>query len=171
MKLLNASAGITKPVIQRLGRALGANLNDLMYEEVRAVIKNFLHSVLRKAFIYLDYAGAKTITEIMVDAAFRYSLCTPQSKAIYHSCTLPDLSIPTKAFARLVREVAQDYKNDPRFSEKAMALLHGSTENYIEGLLRDAKLIAINAKRTRVMPKDINTARRLRDNHQMIGFR
>ena len=171
MNLLNASAGITKHAIQRLGRAMEVNLNDLMYEEVRAVIKIFLQSVMRNAVIYLDYAGKKTITENMIDAAFRYSLCTPQSNARYQSCGLHDLSIPTTAFNRLVREVAQYYTDDPRFSEKAMALLHGSTENYIEGLLRDAKLIASNAKRTRVMPKDINIARRLRDNHQMIGFR
>lgn len=65
-------------------------------------------------------------------------------------------------FQRLVREIAQDFKEGLRFQETAIAALHEAAEAYLVGLFEDTNLIAIHAKRVTIMPKDINLARRIR---------
>ena len=72
------------------------------------------------------------------------------------------LHIPFAAFERLVREIAQDFKTDLRFQKDAIILLQHSVESYIVGLLQDTNIAAIHAKRTGIMPKDIQLARRIR---------
>jgi histone H3/H4 len=72
------------------------------------------------------------------------------------------LIIPTIAFGRLVREIAQDYKTDLRFSHGALNGLHIWAEWYLVSLFHDANLAAGHAKRKTIMPKDIQFARRLR---------
>jgi len=72
------------------------------------------------------------------------------------------LMIRMLPFERFVREVAQDFKNDLRFSANAMLILQFSAEDYLVDLLEDANLAAIHAKRIRVFPKDIQLARRIR---------
>lgn len=65
-------------------------------------------------------------------------------------------------FQRLVREIAQDYKNDLRFQSSAVAALQEASEMYLVGLFTDSNLCAIHAKRVTIMPKDIQLARRIR---------
>jgi histone H3 len=62
-------------------------------------------------------------------------------------------------FQRLVREIAQDFKNDLRFQGYAVLALQ---EAYLVGLFEDTNLCAIHAKRVTIMPKDIQVARRIR---------
>lgn len=64
-------------------------------------------------------------------------------------------------FRRLVREIAQDYKNDLRFSESAMVAMQLFVEQKIVQLFEKANLVAIHAGRTRVKPSDIQLVRRL----------
>jgi histone H3 len=61
-----------------------------------------------------------------------------------------------------VREIAQDYKSDLRFATDAFFALQEAAEAYLVGLLEDANLCAIHAKRVTVMPKDMQLARRIR---------
>lgn len=75
-----------------------------------------------------------------------------------YECTM----IRKLPFERLVREIAQDYKSDLRFSSEAIMAIQLESENYLVGLLEDANLNAIHAKRARVKPKDIQLARRIR---------
>lgn len=70
--------------------------------------------------------------------------------------------IASLPFERLVREVAQDFKDDLRFSRAAVALIQLASENYLINVLGDALLVSISAKRQSVQPKDIHLARRLR---------
>ena len=71
-------------------------------------------------------------------------------------------------FQRFVREVAQDYayfgKDDPglRFQGSAVLALQEAAEAYLVGLFEDTNLLAIHAKRTTIMAKDIRLARRIR---------
>ncbi|KAK2657039.1 hypothetical protein Ddye_010091 [Dipteronia dyeriana] len=51
-------------------------------------------------------------------------------------------------FQRLVREIAQDFKE--------------AAEAYLVSLIEDMNLCAIHAKRVTIMPKDIQLARRIR---------
>jgi len=65
-------------------------------------------------------------------------------------------------FQRLVREVAQEYTNAPRFQASAVLALQEAAEAYLVGLFQDAQLCAVHAKRVTVMSKDIQLARRIR---------
>ena len=64
--------------------------------------------------------------------------------------------------ARLIREIAQDFKTDLRFQALAIAALHEAMEDYIMNLFTDTNLCAIHAKRVMIMPKDMQLARRIR---------
>jgi histone H3 len=73
-----------------------------------------------------------------------------------------ELLIRKLPFQRLVREIAQDYKNDLRFQSSAVLALQESAEAYLVGLFEDTNLCAIHAKRVTIMPKDMQLARRIR---------
>uniref|UniRef100_A0A915D047 Histone H2A/H2B/H3 domain-containing protein n=1 Tax=Ditylenchus dipsaci TaxID=166011 RepID=A0A915D047_9BILA len=53
-------------------------------------------------------------------------------------------------FQRLVREIAQDYKQDLRFQGSTMLALQEASEAYLVGLFEDSNLCAIYAKRVTV---------------------
>ena len=65
-------------------------------------------------------------------------------------------------FQRLVRELANNYKEGLRFAGSAVAALQEATESFVVSLLSDTNLCAIHAKRVTIMPKDIQLARRIR---------
>ncbi len=73
-----------------------------------------------------------------------------------------DLLIRKLPFQRLVREIAQDFKNDLRFQGTAILALQEAAESYLVSLFEDTNLCAIHGKRVTIMPKDIQLARRLR---------
>jgi histone H3 len=73
-----------------------------------------------------------------------------------------DLLIRKLPFQRLVREIAQDFKNDLRFQGSAITALQEASEAYLVSLFEDTNLCAIHAKRVTIMPKDIQLARRIR---------
>ena len=49
-----------------------------------------------------------------------------------------------------------------RFQSQAVLALQEAAEAYLVGLLEDSNLCAIHAKRTTILPKDIQLARRIR---------
>jgi histone H3 len=65
-------------------------------------------------------------------------------------------------FQRLVRELAQEFKNDLRFSPTALMALQEAAEAYLVGIFEDANLCAIHSRRVTIFPKDINLTLRLR---------
>jgi histone H3 len=87
-----------------------------------------------------------------------------------------DLLVRKLPFDRLVREVAQDFKNDLRFQNAAFPALQESSEASLVALfevhsdvkvqpkkcMQDTNLCAIHAKRVTIMPKDVQLARRIR---------
>ena len=74
-----------------------------------------------------------------------------------------ELLIRKLPFQRLVRELAQDLgKINVRFQSGAIMALQEASEAYLVGLLEDANLCAVHAKRVTIMPKDIQLARRIR---------
>ena len=64
-------------------------------------------------------------------------------------------------FLRLIREVAQNFKTDLRFTADATYTLQCASEDYLVRLFEDSNLCAIHAKRVAIMPKDIQLARRI----------
>ncbi|XP_065868892.1 histone H3.3-like [Euphorbia lathyris] len=73
-----------------------------------------------------------------------------------------DLLIRKMPFQRLVREIAQHYKNDLRFQSHAVLALQEAAEAYLVGVFEDTNLCAIHAKRVTIMPKHVQLARRIR---------
>lgn len=61
-----------------------------------------------------------------------------------------------------MREVAQDFKTDLRFTKDALLCVHEAAEAYLVGLFEDTNLLAIHARRVTIQPKDIQLARRIR---------
>ena len=81
---------------------------------------------------------------------------------IRHYQKKTNLLIKRTPFARLVREIAQGFRQDLRFQNSAISALQEAAEAYLVGLLKDTKLCAIHAKRITIMPKDIHLDRRIR---------
>jgi histone H3 len=73
-----------------------------------------------------------------------------------------DLLIRKLPFQRLVREIAQNLKNDLRFQSTALEALQEAAEAYLVELFANTLLCAIHAKRVTIMPKDLQLARRIR---------
>ena len=70
-----------------------------------------------------------------------------------------ELLIRKLPFQRLVRELAQDLgKVNIRFQSEAIMALQEASEAYLVGLLEDANLCTVHAKRVTIMPKDIQLA-------------
>ncbi|EDQ84449.1 uncharacterized protein MONBRDRAFT_12797 [Monosiga brevicollis MX1] len=82
-----------------------------------------------------------------------------------------NLLIRKLPFARVVREVAQDfYHTAPlRWQAKAIEALQEAAEAYIVRLLEDGNLCAIHAKRVTLMVRDIQLARRIRGVKDGLG--
>ena len=74
-----------------------------------------------------------------------------------------ELLIRKLPFQRLVREVAQDFKSDLRFQSSAVMALQEAAEAYLVSLFEDTNLCAIHAKRVTIMPRDMQLARRIRN--------
>ena len=71
--------GITKPAIRRLARRGGVKrLSSLIYDESRAVLKNYLETILRDTVAYTEHAKRKTVTALDVVYALKR-----QGKTIY----------------------------------------------------------------------------------------
>ena len=74
-----------------------------------------------------------------------------------------ELLIRKLPFQRLVRQLAQDLgKINIRFQSGAIMALQEASEAYLVGLLEDANLCTVHAKRVTIMPKDIQLAQRIR---------
>ena len=73
-----------------------------------------------------------------------------------------ELLVRKAPFQRLVREIAQDFKNDLRFQHNAVAALQEASEAYLVGLFEDTNLCTIHAKRVTIFPRDMQLARRIR---------
>jgi len=73
-----------------------------------------------------------------------------------------ELLIRRLPFQRLVREIAQEYKQDLRFQSSAVLAIQEAAEAYLVGLFEDTNLCAIHAKRVTIMSSDLQLARRIR---------
>ena len=65
-------------------------------------------------------------------------------------------------FLCLIREVAQDFKMDLRFTADATYTLQCASKDYLVRLLKDSNLCAIHVKQVTIMPKDVQLAWRIR---------
>jgi histone H3 len=66
-------------------------------------------------------------------------------------------------FRRLILEIMQEFKDDLHLSQSARIIIQVISEAYLIDLMEMANLCALHAKRVTVMPKDIQLARRIRN--------
>ena len=109
-------------------------------------------------------AARKTApTSASVKKPLRYRPGTVALREIRKYQKSTELLIRKLPFQRLVREVAQDFKNDLRFQSSAVMALQEAAEAYLVSLFEDTNLCAIHAKRVTIMPRDMQLARRIRN--------
>jgi histone H3 len=101
-------------------------------------------------------------SDVLLKKAKRYRPGTVALREIRKYQKSTALLIRKLPFQRLVREIAQEFKNDLRFQSTAILALQEATEMYLVGLFEDTNLCAIHAKRVTIMVKDIRLARRIR---------
>ncbi|KAJ1831610.1 centromeric DNA-binding histone H3-like protein cse4 [Coemansia sp. RSA 2706] len=89
-----------------------------------------------------------------------------------------DMLIAKLPFARVVREIAQDYVSDYthsgtptglRWQSSAILALQEASEAFLVHLFEDANLCALHAKRVTIMQRDIQLARRIRGQWGGLG--
>ena len=73
-----------------------------------------------------------------------------------------ELLIRHLPFSRLMREIAEDYMQAPRFNPEAINALHYAAESYLVRIFEDANLISRHAKQIFIYPTDISLVRRIR---------
>jgi len=76
------------------------------------------------------------------------------------------LLIKRHPFQRLVRDIAKPYHK--KFQLAALSALQEAAEAYLVGLFEDTNLCTIHAKRVTIMPKDIQLARRIRGENELV---
>ena len=72
-----------------------------------------------------------------------------------------DLLIRMVPFQRLVREIVQKKGEGLKLQSSAVLALQEAGEAFIVGLMEQANLCAIHAKRVTIMPRDIQLACRI----------
>jgi histone H3 len=107
-------------------------------------------------------AKKSTFNSIELKKSHRYKPGTVALREIRKLQKSTELLIRRLPFQRLVRELAQDFRNDLRFQSSAVLALQEAAEAYLVALFEDTNLCAIHAKRVTIMPKDILLARRIR---------
>jgi len=73
-----------------------------------------------------------------------------------------DLLIHRLPFTRLVKEITLKFHHSLQWQNIALEAIQHAAEDYLIGLMEDANLSALHAKRVTIMPKDIRLARRIR---------
>ena len=81
---------------------------------------------------------------------------------IRHYQKSTELLIRKAPFARLCKEVLQEYNNEMRMAAVALEAIQEAAEQYLTSIFEDSNLAAIHAKRVTIMPKDMQLVRRLR---------
>jgi histone H3 len=173
-------------------RSLGVFCCRVYYKRVCGVLLAFLTPHINASCVFLEErmartkqtsrksTGGKAPRKQLATKAARKS--APSSGGLKHRPSKPhryrpgtvalreirkyqkstELLLRKLPFQRLVREIAQDFKNDLRFQSTAILALQEASEAYLVSLFEDTNLCAIHAKRVTIMPKDIQLARRIR---------
>ncbi len=100
-----------------------------------------------------------------VKKAHRYRPGTVALRQIRKYQKSTDLLIRKVPFQRLVREIATEFLKDVRFQSAALLALQEAAEAYLTSVFEDTNLCALHAKRVTIMPRDIQLARRIRNEH------
>ncbi|KAK6205320.1 histone-fold-containing protein [Scheffersomyces amazonensis] len=130
----------------------------------RSQIGSTSSSRQRETGLYRNQPGDPTTTTTTITKR-RYRPGTKALREIRQYQKSTDLLIRKLPFARLVKEVAENYIGADygiRWQSNAVLALQEACEAFLIHLLEDTNLCAIHAKRVTIMQKDIQLARRIR---------
>lgn len=120
-------------------------------------------------FFYLLFIEAIGAIGQQGTKARRFRPGTVALREIRHFQKTTDLLIRRLPFARVVKEVANEFISHEfaegvglRWQSNAILALQEAAESFLVHLFEDANLCAIHAKRVTIMQKDIQLARRIR---------
>jgi histone H3/H4 len=182
---------ITNAAIQRLARAAGIRtMSSVNYEEVRSSIIWGLTGVLTERCIKVaEFSGSSTVNVAHVELILREvsgpamttqtaaKMCKimpeSKSKSVKGMKAIEEIKftqansanchmIPIASFSSLVRSI--DTKSGRfRFSKEALSLMQFHVEYHTIMILKESQLVALNAKRVGVFPKDVQIVRHIRE--------
>jgi histone H3 len=115
-----------------------------------------------RVFLATKSISSKSAPQKLLRKKRRYRPGTVALREIRKYQRSSDLLIKKLPFSRLVREIAQEIKNDVRMQSAAILALQEAAEAYLVSLFEDSNLCAIHAKRVTIMPKDMQLARKIR---------
>jgi histone H3/H4 len=180
---------LTRPSIERLLRTAGIKrASGLIYEETRGLLIVYLEPVLRAASIRQSLLGTfpidiqalvQSMPVQMYSPALDATQCplipTPpgnqrqdrtQEEIRYYQKQSECFLIPPTTFAKALEEKFSEYP----LSLSARLHLQASAERYLIELFKDALMVAIDARRLTVMPKDLRLVRNIRREREPIYF-
>ena len=113
--------------------------------------------------------SSPTLTLPRTTKVRRYRPGTVALREIRYFQKSTQLLLRRSPFARLVREIGQNVTRsvDLMWQASAISALQEAAEAYLVGLFEDANIIAINAKRVTVMPRDIRVVRQIRGRNDL----
>lgn len=114
----------------------------------------------RKSMTKLSASGIPVTGHVRKPHRFKPGTVALREIRKYQRST--ELLIRKLPFQRLVREIAQDFKNELRFQATAISALQEAAEAYLVSLFEDTNLCALHANRVTITPKDLQLARRIR---------
>lgn len=99
------------------------------------------------------------VQSLCVDDAPDEDVALREIRALQEST---NLLIPFAAFSRLVRETAQDFRTDVRFTRDAILALQEATEAYLVDTLEATQMAAVHAGRIAIEPRDLQLVQYMR---------
>jgi histone H3/H4 len=166
----------------RLARRAGVQrLSSLTNDEIRGRTRQMLDDWISKIVTYTEHNRKQTVglseavagiphkyySKNLIEKGCKIKRSKAESEIKHYQNLSGCLSIRKQPFERLVREVAQEYKIDLRFSADAILIIQHCLENCLVEMLSAANLSAIHAKRNTVFPKDLQLQKNMfeRNNH------
>lgn len=139
-------------------------VSSLIPEEIRIIVKNNLDILLGDIIRYIELNNKKIIKEDDIYPFLSYipadipnlKLCDSKSKNMKDCFYFPE-----KSFKKLIKEVAQDYKDGLKFSKEALQIIQYEIEKALYEQVKYGVLEAIHAKRHTLFPKDLQLSKRI----------
>ena len=148
--------GITKPALKRLfkiaAKEQGAEtmrLSGLMYDALRSILKGDVEDLVSKSITLAEHDRRKTVMEKDVDLLIG-------NKRFFDKAVIPRASMK-----RLMKEIAQDYKSEVRFSPEAVDKLQLMVESRMLQRLRALVIYTKSIDMNTVMAGSLDTLKNL----------
>lgn len=169
------SKSISDSAIKRLSAQAGiSRLGASAYNEIRAIIHEYLIKIIGYSIVLMEHANRKTL--MLNDVTESIDLLNLHSSHGSHKSrkksparllkkntrnAVNALAIKYNSFSNTVRDIAKTKtktKKTPRIADDAIQKLQEFTESKMITLLKDSKRNAIHSKRATVQSEDIRLA-------------